>query len=96
MGTQTIPSRSHPDKTSSKASAIRPTAFPAPKTQIFPVFIEKSSLKQVKIFFFLSTTVTDEKADEYSKGNMENFLNKSYNICKTHSDNYESIMEGIL
>ena len=51
---------------------------------------------QAGIFFFLATTVTAEQLEEYSKGNIENFLNKAYEICKTHSDNFEGVMEGIL
>ena len=51
---------------------------------------------QARLFFFLSTTVTDEQLEGYSKEKMENFLNKSYQICKSHSDDFEGIMEGIL
>jgi len=51
---------------------------------------------QAEIFLFLATTMTDEQLGEYSIRNMENFLSKSYEICKTHSDNFEGIMEGIL
>ena len=52
--------------------------------------------EQAKIFLFLATTITDEQLEEYSRENMENFLNKSYEICKTHSDKFEGIMEEML
>ena len=61
---------------------------------LFRVFNIKEG--QAKIFLFLATTITDEQLEEYSRENMENFLNKSYEICKTHSDKFEGIMEEIL
>jgi hypothetical protein len=48
------------------------------------------------LFFFLATTIIDEQPDGYTKTTMENFLNKSYDICKAHSNKFEIIMEGVL
>lgn len=48
------------------------------------------------LFIFLATTVIDEQLDGYAKTTMENFLNKSYNICRSHSNKFEIIMKGVL
>ena len=47
------------------------------------------------VFMFLATTIVDEELEEYSKGDIKRFLAKAYDLCQTHADEFEHVMEGI-
>jgi hypothetical protein len=48
------------------------------------------------IFLFLSTTITSNDMVKYKKEDIDNFIRKSFDICKLHSDKFENMMEEIL
>lgn len=49
-----------------------------------------------KVFLFLWASIQDEKVVKYSKDEMQNYLLRSFNHCKSHSEAFEQIWEGVL
>jgi len=49
-----------------------------------------------KVFLFLATTVTSPLLVTYQSKDIEDFINKSFDLCKLHSDKFQTIMEGVL
>jgi len=49
-----------------------------------------------KVFIFLSTTISSTDVVEYSRKSFEEFLLNSFEICQTHSDGFEKIMEEVI
>jgi len=48
------------------------------------------------VFLFLLTSIEETKVVQYSNEEMRNFLAKSFALCKSHSDAFERIWEGVL
>lgn len=49
-----------------------------------------------EVFLFLWASIEEEKVVEYSNEEMQGYLLKSFNHCKSHSEAFEQIWEGIL
>ena len=49
-----------------------------------------------KVFIFLSTTISSTDIVEYSIKSLEEFLLNSVEICRTHSDGFEKIVEEVI
>lgn len=49
-----------------------------------------------KVFLFLLASITEEKVVQYSSKEMRDFLAKSFKLCKSHSNAFEQIWEGVL
>lgn len=49
-----------------------------------------------KVFIFLSTTASSTDVVEYSGKSFEEFLLNSFEICRTHSDGFEKIVEEVI
>ena len=48
------------------------------------------------MFLFLSTTITNGEMIKYQRENMVNFIRQTFDICKSHSDEFGNIMEKML
>lgn len=49
-----------------------------------------------KFFLFLWASIIEQKMIQYSSEEMQNYLVRSFSQCKSHSDSFERIWEGIL
>ncbi len=49
-----------------------------------------------KVFIFLSTTISSTDVVEYSRKSLEEFLVNSFELCRTHSDGFEKILEEVI
>ncbi|MDO9333597.1 MAG: hypothetical protein Q7T57_03635 [Dehalococcoidales bacterium] len=49
-----------------------------------------------KVFLFLDATVTAKDNVEYSNQYMREYIQKAFQICKSHSDSFEKTMEAIV
>lgn len=49
-----------------------------------------------KIFLFLSSTIVSKITSKYLTTDMEEFITGSLEMCKSHSDNFEKMMRGVL
>ena len=49
-----------------------------------------------KVILFLDTTLKSAENIEYSGKSMREYVQRAFQICKSHSDNFERTMEAIL
>jgi len=61
---------------------------------MFKVFTIKEG--HPSLFLFLNTQVTDKQLTTYSRDDMENFIQHSFQLCKTHAEVFGKTVEGIL
>lgn len=64
--------------------------------QLLTDFIEFKPADLPKVFLFLLASIEEQKVLQYSREEMHQFLITSFELCKSHSDIFERIWEGIL
>lgn len=48
------------------------------------------------LFLFIDSVINDEQLIEYSKLDMKKFVKNSFQLCKSHAENFEKIVGGVL
>jgi hypothetical protein len=60
----------------------------------YRVFKQKEAFPN--IFLFMAATLTSRESIEYSNQSMGEYIQRAFQICKSHSDNFQRTMEGVL
>lgn len=66
------------------------------ETQLMRDYLHYKSKDIPKVFLFLEASITDNTVLEYSSESIQEFFQEAYVICKSHSDDFASLMRSVL